>query len=623
MATAQTFTQNFSLATTPALPAGWMQNNVDGLTPYSGISAWNFGSNAWVTRDITAVNGVPDRAAHAKVAASTSYYTPAGTSNDWLISPSFTVPANAALEWEAVSLDPSYTDGYEVRISTTGTLTTDFSTTLLSVPSENSGAWNLRAVSLNTYSNQAVYIAFVNKSNDMFILLLDNIRVMVPPASDGQVNSVANLTRYRTGGSQAITGVFSSKGYTSANNATLNYRVNAGAVVTETINFSSPIAYGQSAPYSFTTPANLPVGPNSVKVWVSAVNGVAETNHANDTVSAASFCASQSVNMNTLIEEFSSSTCGPCAMLNANFDPLLNTNNPNSGGRVNVIKNQVNWPSPGNDPSYNPHSASRVSYYAINAAPTALINGTSEMNAHDQAEIDAGKNAPAYASISANIAVNGNLVSGTATVTPYLTIPAASSKLRVHQALLQKEYNFPGAVTSQKNYYHIMRKMFPDANGTVLTPTDGSAFNVSFTHTASVVATPAQGSFDFWNAASLVYEYVVFVQDKDSKDILQSGSAMVTVPVGVVELKDNQQIGVYPNPANDFAVLGIKLSQASDVSVAIYDISGKLVYSNRAVKVDAGQNEIRINTTEFATGTYNVIVTTEAGILKDKLIIVK
>lgn len=32
MASAQTWSQNFSSATPPGLPAGWMQNNADGLT---------------------------------------------------------------------------------------------------------------------------------------------------------------------------------------------------------------------------------------------------------------------------------------------------------------------------------------------------------------------------------------------------------------------------------------------------------------------------------------------------------------------------------------------------------------------------------------------------------------
>src|SRR6478672_3892762 len=120
-ANAQTWSEDFSSTTAPALPASWLQNNVDGLTPAVAAS-WNFGTNAWVTRDI-GTSTYPDAAAHTKIVASTSWYSPAGVANDWLISPSFTVPANGVLKWDGLANDPSFADGYEVRISTTGTTT--------------------------------------------------------------------------------------------------------------------------------------------------------------------------------------------------------------------------------------------------------------------------------------------------------------------------------------------------------------------------------------------------------------------------------------------------------------------------------------------------------------------
>lgn len=617
---AQTWSEDFTSATPPGLPAGWLQNNVDGKTVSTSIASYSFGVNAWVSRNI-ATSTLPDAAAHGKAVASTSWYSPAGASNDWLITPSFTVPANAIIEWDAIAPDATYADGYQVKVSTTGTLTTDFSTNLLTVGSENS-TWTNRSLNLNAYAGQSIRLAFINNSNDMYLLFLDNIKVLVPNNEDGNVVSIDGLSRYMVAGNQNITGTFKSKGLNPANNATLNYRVNNGAVVTQTITFGSALNYGQSTTYSFSTPANFPVGENLIKVWVTEVNGVGETILTNDTASAFVYAASQAVLRNALIEEFTSSTCAPCAALNANFDPLLNSNSPNTGGRVNVIKNQVNWPSPGNDPSYNPHSASRVSYYGINAAPTALTNGKTEMSAHDQGEIDAAKNEPAYANITASLATSGNVVSGTATVTPFVTI-TTGTPLRVHQVLLQQFYNYPGATTSQKNYYHIMRKMFPSASGATMTPVDGTPLTVNFSHTVTSVATPAQNSYDFWNATNQTFEYVVFVQDINSDDILQSGSAQIVSSVGLVELKDNQEIGIYPNPAKDFAVIGIKLNKASSVDVNIYDMTGKLVYSNKGAKVDAGQRELTINTSDFATGTYNVIVNTDSGILKDKLIISK
>ncbi len=616
---AQTWSEDFNSVTPTNLPTSWLQNNVDGFTVNSALATYSFGTKAWVTRDFSTSTD-PIMAAHGKIAASTSYYSTAKTSNDWLITPSFSVPANGVIEWDAQSPDASYPDGYLVKVSTTGTLTTDFTTTLLNVSAENSDVWTTRGLSLNAYAGQTIRIAFVNNSYDMFLLWLDNIKVLIPSSSDGSVIDITGLTRYSTTTSQNITGTFVSKGYTAANNATLNYKINNSAVHTETITFTSALNYNGTTNYSFVTPATLALGKNDIKVWVSEVNGVGETVFTNDTAKSTVFVASQSKTRNALVEEFSSSTCGPCASLNASFDPMLNSNNPNTGGQVNVIKNQVNWPSPGTDPSYNPHSAARVTFYDVSAAPTTLINGH-EMTSEDQSGVDDGKLEPAYATINASLTISNGVVSGMSSITPYVTV-AATGQLVVHQVLAQKSYTFAGT-TSQRNFYHVMRKMFPDANGTAVTTVDGSAMSANLTHTITSVNTPTQGSYNFWNTTNVVYEYVVFLQDAMSYDILQSGSAQVAAPVGIVELKDNQQIGIYPNPANDYAIVGVKLNESSKLDITIYDVTGKVVFSLNDSIVDAGQQEMKINTSNFTSGTYNVVVKTNKGTLTDKLIVVK
>jgi hypothetical protein len=245
---------------------------------------------------------------------------------------------------------------------------------------------------------------------------------------------------------------------------------------------------------------------------------------------------------------------------------------------------------------------------------------------HTQAEIDTAKNRPAYATITASLTVNGNALSGSATVTPYVTISGATP-LKIYQALIQKHYNFPGAYYSQKDFYHVMRKMFPDGSGTYINTTDGVPQTVSFNHTATLVSiasgTPAPGSFNTWIATNLIYEYVVWVQDAVSHQIIQSGSATQTIPTGLVQFTENSSIGIFPNPAKDYAIVGIKLNKPSQADISIYDMSGKLVYTNKGANVNEGQSEIKINTSEMAQGTYNVVVSTSEGVLRNKLIIVE
>jgi hypothetical protein len=172
-----------------------------------------------------------------------------------------------------------------------------------------------------------------------------------------------------------------------------------------------------------------------------------------------------------------------------------------------------------------------------------------------------------------------------------------------------------------------MRKMEPTEEGTPYTPIDGSLTSMPFNFTVNInTPTINQNGYDFWQTTNLEYEYVVFVQDKLTGDILQSASASILDPqyVGLVEFSDNNpQIGIYPNPASDFAVIGLKLAEESDVTISIVDELGKIVYQNKSKQTDGGQKEMKINTSNFLSGIYQVSVETNKGLFKDKLIISK
>lgn len=174
--------------------AAWTLYNVDGLTPIgpAGVDgealsflvqdAWNVLSLA----DITGANA--DYTAHPanatgmanNIIASNSWYNPAGTANDWLVSPQILIPASATdatLRWAASSLgNSSFLEEYEVYVSTTGgSAVTDFTTLLLDVNNElSSGSY--RSVPL-PYAGQTIRLAFRNNSVDQYVMFLDNISI--------------------------------------------------------------------------------------------------------------------------------------------------------------------------------------------------------------------------------------------------------------------------------------------------------------------------------------------------------------------------------------------------------------------------------------------------------------
>lgn len=625
--TAQTIllSENFNASTPPSLPNSWQQINGDGLTVSSSLASYSFGTNAWVTRSATLDD--PAWASYGKFAASTSDYISMPTNtDDWLISPSFMATTGSYLNWEAIGYAWPNQQSYEVLVSTSGTSTAAFTHTVFSTTSENN-TWTMHSLSLNTFSGQTIHVAFRNQDNFGDRLFIDNINVIVPLANDGSVTSIIGVPRYTAPGNITLSGSFLNNGSAVVNNVSFGFRVDNGPITLETKTLpGGGLNYQQSSGYFLSTPANVTPGYHKIKVWVNATNGVPETNKLNDTVEVDCHVATQARPRNILIEEFTSSTCNPCAQTNSSLDPLLNTYNPNSGGSVNVIKYQMNWPSPGNDPSYNAHGLKRRIFYGVPGIPFATSNGAQNSNIiytnNTVAEINSGLAEPAWADITPSISVTGNIISASASILPYITV---SGPIRVFQALCQKSYNYSGSTTTppQTVYFHTMRVMNPNGSGQPVNLTAGTPFTVSFNHTATVASPSGQNTFNFWtNSPSVNYEYVVFLQDTISKEIFNSGSAPL-LTTGLVNLDKNTKIGVSPNPASSIATIAIHLDASEKVSLVITDVTGKIVYTKQEEWLSSGQNEITLNTESFSPGSYSVRVKLGSSISNTKLIITK
>lgn len=151
------------------IPASYSIVDNDGLTPDSQVSEY---TSAWISVQD------PENALDT-VATSTSYFSPIGTANRWLITPSVALGAYGNfIEWNGKSQDASYPDNYLVLLSTTDTQVSSFTDTLIHVWPENA-EWTNRQIdlSLNGYNDQTVYIAFVNVTENGFKLYIDDIHI--------------------------------------------------------------------------------------------------------------------------------------------------------------------------------------------------------------------------------------------------------------------------------------------------------------------------------------------------------------------------------------------------------------------------------------------------------------
>lgn len=245
------FQENFQ----SGMPASFTLRNVDALTPNASVAYVN---NAWMVREDFA-NNVADSAAF-----STSWYTPAGTANDWMFTPVINnLPANTTLSWNAVAYDASYADGYEVRIFTGATIpatpTGTTGTVVFSTASEAS-TWTSHTVNLNAYAGQNIYIAFRNNSNDKFVLLVDDITVEVQNNYDANLTAVTPVTEYTlTPQSQVIayplSGIVTNSGAMSISNVSVTatvYNESLTQVYTASSTPVATLAPAASANFSMT-----------------------------------------------------------------------------------------------------------------------------------------------------------------------------------------------------------------------------------------------------------------------------------------------------------------------------------------------------------------------------------
>lgn len=114
-----------------------------------------------------------------KIAFSTSYYDPAGQSDDWLITPAIEIPNSGqpTLYWKAKSYDFENLEDYEIRVSTTDNELESFDDLLETITGEQPFDFNSRQLDLSAYKGQTIYLAFVNVTFNGYFLAIDDLYI--------------------------------------------------------------------------------------------------------------------------------------------------------------------------------------------------------------------------------------------------------------------------------------------------------------------------------------------------------------------------------------------------------------------------------------------------------------
>lgn len=381
---------------------------------------------------------------------------------------------------------------------------------------------------------------------------LDNIELLVPAQSDAML---ADLTMPMfSDGEVAISGTILNLGLDEINSVDIFTQVDNDPVIP--LNFSSlALATGETFDFAGTN-LDLEPGDHDFRAWVMYVNGIEDDNQLNDTLEMVLHVASTTVSRRPFYEEFTSSTCAPCANFNTNtFNPWVEVH----GEEITLLKYQMSWPSPG-DPYYTEEGGVRRFYYNVGFVPDLYVDGV--QTSTTLTGINNGLNNslanPAFAELYAYHAIEGSNITVNLDIMPYIT-GTFEAYIGVFEYVTTENTGSNG----ETEFHHVMMKMMPDAYGTTLDLVDGTPAALEFT---TDLSTTNVEEMDDLGVA-------VFLQEPVTRMIFQSAYS-VESGVGIDDPARTTSISFFPNPGNGL----LRVSGLSgSVDISVYSAFGQLV----------------------------------------------
>lgn len=408
--------------------------------------------------------------------------------------------------------------------------------------------------------------------------------------------------------------LFKNNGTAAITSCNINYSINNGPTVSApaTVNIASFATATVTSSATWTPSAN---GTYKINVWLSNINGNPDQQGSDDSAIKNVIVVPDFVQRVALHEVFTSSTCGPCAPGNVNLDD--NIFPKYSPSQYAVIKYQMSWPGTG-DPYTTAEGNVRRTFYGVNSIPNMQVDGGWNLNAgsYTTGLFDQFTGKPAFIKIESTHKINFKKVTVDVKVTPLSDFN--NPNIKVFVAILEKKTVKNVKSNGETEFHHVLKKMLPDASGTVLgAVTKGNAKvfptmtfivpgNVRLPldgQTANIINLATENSFEELQDC----EVVVFIQDLATKEVFQAANSAGTILSVDDVSNETSGIRVYPNPsAAGSTNLSFNLNSTEQVKVNVYNTLGQVVLGIDANDLVQGSNSITLNTESFAKGVYTV-----------------
>lgn len=277
---------------------------------------------------------------------------------------------------------------------------------------------------------------------------------------------------------------------------------------------------------AFSTPVDLGLGEHDCVVKVLKVNGGEgdgndENNELDETLTVVHAIGERKV----MIESFSSSTCGPCVATNQALHQLCE----DYAGEFAFVK----YPTFGD--RYNTaESDTRFYYYGVEGVPQAFLDGVDQgFNPIQPTNFEPMMDQVAFFDIRSSFSMQGSTIKVVADIMPYMDANA-----RVFVSVNEKKTVNNTGSNGETEFYHVMMKMLPDAQGTQTTFVFGEEQHFEFEY--DMASTHVEEMNDL--------EVAVWVQNHATKEVYNSRFAYEYTdehPYSVQNLKAEEEEGVY------------------------------------------------------------------------------
>jgi hypothetical protein len=499
------------------------------------------------------------------------------------------------------------------------------------------GAWTVNYINMTSQlAGQANvklkwHYSDVNGTGWLFGAAIDNVSLYAPPANAAALTAITPAQ-----GSPSAYGVVSSNvnlGGTIQNlgsNAITSIAVKYNdGTNTYTDNISS-VNIAPFATYNFThtTPYMIPaLGAHPITMWVELTGDADMSDDTlGTTINGAAFLPVHHVT----VEEGTGTWCGWCVrgmvyldsmrsnhptdcdlIAVHNGDPMVYTAyDAGVGGIISGYPSTLVNRDLVSDPMYifDDYANTITDFGFANLTPTISFNATTRQ---------------ATVAVSANFAVDLSGDYRLACVFTEDNVHGTTSTYDQHNyysgggngPMDMPGYDFatlPSTIPAAQMYYDfVARTIVGGFNGQSASLPSTITANSTQTYTFNYTIPAA------YNVANMRAIVLLINNNQSPAHIMNSAGG--AVPLGIENHAALNGVSVYPNPANTSANVELNLLSNDNVTVEMFDMTGKLISSENKGQLAAGQHIMPLNTANLSNGIYFVKITAGTSVVTTKV----